>query len=138
METEALTGRYIPTEEFGNRIVAVVADKSYPLDEITKAIKDCPWDDVIWVYRDRDTVAAAAFEEAGIDAVKVPLNGYWQRKDAYDLRRSVREFEMMYGCTNVLVFRNASSDVSKHWVGRISPRAAITIMQHTPRRVKKK
>lgn len=137
METETLTGRFIPTEEFGNRIVAVVADKAYPLEEITKAIKDCPWDDVIWVYRDRDTVAQTAFDMLEIDAVKMPLNDHW-KGETYDLRRNVREFEMMYGCTHVLVFRNAASDVSKHWEGRATPRAAITIMQHTPRRGKKK
>lgn len=148
METDTLTERFIPTEEFPNRIVAVVADKAYPLDEITTAIKNCPWDDVIWVYRDRDTVAQTAFEECGIDAVKMPLNPYWQAKPSpkttydksagYDLRRSVREFEMMYGCTHVLVFRNAASNVSKHWEGRISPRAAITIMQYTPKKEGKK
>ena len=136
METEALTA-WIETDEFPNKIVAVVADKTYPLEEITKAIKDCPWEDVIWVYRERDTVAEAAFEECGIDAVKIPLNGYWHRKGDYDVRRSVREFEMMYGCTNILVFRNAASNVSKHWEGRVTPRAAITVIQYTPKRGKK-
>lgn len=137
METEELSGRYIPTDEFPNRIVALVVDKTFPLDRVTDAIKGCPWDDVIWVYRDRDTVAAAALEELGIDAVCVPLNPHW-KGDTYDLRRNVREFEMMYGCTNVLVFRNCASNVSKHWEGRISPRAAITIIEYQPKGGKKK
>ena len=138
IESDVLIDRFIPTEEFPNKIVALVVDKGFPLDRVVEALKECPWPDVVWCYRDRDTVAAQAFEDAGIDAVCVPLNPHWQAKDSYDLRRSVREFEIMYGCTNVLVFRNCSSAVSKHWEGRVSPRAAITIIEYQPKGAKKK
>jgi hypothetical protein len=136
MESDQLS-EYIPTDTFPNRIVALVVDKTFPLERVVTALKDCPWEDVIWCYRDRDTVAAVALEELGIEGVRVPLNGHW-KGEKYDLRRSVREFEMMYGCTNVLVFRNCASDVSKHWEGRYSPRAAITIIEYQPKGGKKK
>lgn len=135
MEDAALS-EWIPTEEFPNKIVALVVDKGFPLDRVVEAIKECPWE-AVWCYRDRDTVAEQALADAGIEAVRVPLNPHW-KGETYDLRRNVREFEMMYGCTHVIVFRNCASSVSKHWEGRISPRAAITIVEYQPKRGGKK
>lgn len=163
---------WIPTEDFPNKVVAIVCDQKFPLARITEAILECPWEDVVWVYRDRDSVAKEAFRECEIDAVEIPLNPGWRVKRAltfigplnarakrdkdgafiewvvesrptagdsvFDFRREKREFEFMYGCTHVLVFRVTSSDVSKHWDGRRSPRGAITIIEHLPKGAKKK
>lgn len=140
---------WLPTEEFPNKVAAVIADRTFPIETIVEAIQACPWDDVVWVFRDRDDVARQALADAGVDAIALPLNPHWEVKTKspfvgplpegkrrgtetityHDSRRQTREFEMHYGCTHVLVFRNPSSDVSKHWVDRPSARAVIHIVE---------
>jgi hypothetical protein len=124
---------WTPSEQFPNQIVSVICDKGAPFEDVKKAIEACPWDDVCWVHRERDMVAEQVFADLGIEAVKMPLNP-WHKTDRVDNRRFVREFDMMYGSTHILVFRNEKSDVSKHWLNRLSPRAEIHVFPWRPKK----
>lgn len=118
-------------DQYPNEVIAVVCDASYPLDEVKGAIETCPFTPAVWVIRDRDRVAKQAFEELGIDPVVVPLND-WYKNEKVDVRRVIREGELMMGCTHILVFR--ASEASSKWVGRPSARADIRIVGDAPKK----
>jgi hypothetical protein len=116
-------------ETFENEVVGLIVDESYPdHDDVVEALKTCPWE-AVWVIRDRDARSLQACLAAGIEPVIAPLNPYYKVGTHTDQRRVMRECEMMYGCTRIIVFRNKGSEVSKHWIDRASPRAEITVIE---------
>jgi hypothetical protein len=120
---------WIPSDEFGNHVVGLIVDKEYPQSDVIDALRTCPWNDACWVIRENDRLALHACSEAGIEPVTIGLNPYFKVGNT-DVRSVMRECELLYGCTHVLVFRNMSSSVSAHWENRHSPRAQIHVVPY--------
>lgn len=69
---------WIDSGEFGNEVVAVICDQGFPQEKITEMLLTCPWEEVVWVIRDSDRTARAAFEAADMPYLCIPLNPFYK------------------------------------------------------------
>ena len=120
---------WLDSEDFENEVIGLIVDKEYPQADVIDALRTCPWEDAVWVIRKDDRLALSACTKVGIEPVRFGLNPYY-KSDRFDRREMMRECDMMYGCTRILVFHVKSSNVNKHWYSRISARAKIHIVAH--------
>lgn len=104
-------------------MVAVVVSKDFPepqlvVETLKRGIEYDPR--IIFLARERDEGAAAAFAELGIEWLPIPLNPWFGKKSKHhaDHRTNVRNSEMCTNVTQVLLFHKAGSGTTKWFVDR--------------------
>jgi len=119
-------GEWLP--EFDNEVVGVVVESDFPQRRlIADTISECPWE-CVWVARATDELARDALNSAGKEHVVAGLNPFW-KNEKKDVRSLMRECEMLYGCTFILVFARKKGQYKKIWRERPSARAKITVIE---------
>lgn len=121
--------------------IGVVASSEYPetglmTEVLAKGLEKYP--EATWVVRDKDRLVLWACQQVGIDPIKVPLNPAYKHPDAWregrtvDNRRTARDFEFLFGCEQIVVFKSAASstlDSLIEWGSRPGVPASLHIVE---------
>ncbi len=113
-----------PAAPFEGQVVGVVCASSFPdPDLIRTAIQrgQAHDEDTTWVVRRQDKVAEAALAELDLEAVSLALNPYWKMPE-HDVRRIMREQEMMACCSMVVVFTTPETSTLKPFTDKVGLR----------------
>ncbi len=127
-------------------------DKHFPEpalveEAIRRGARQCPG--AVWVIRETDTQAIAAFDAVEIEPVLAGLNPRWKLKKGVtedgveyggDWRRVMRDSEMLMYCTKIVVFKDVNSSASAWWSDhlKVSHSAVWRDRLHVIERGKKK
>lgn len=121
--------------------IGVVCSSEYPEPElIAKVVSKgkAKWPEATWVIRAKDALAAWACEQAGIEPIKADLNPAFKHTDAWnpernvDNRRTARDFDLLFGCQQIVVFKNlasASLDPFIEWGNRPGVPATLHVIE---------
>lgn len=144
-------------DEFENPVIGIACDGSFPEPaRVLHIVSQAPGDAVI-VVRESDKVAREVLDSIGMEYVVAGLCPWWKREEKlpihgpllpgarrkfskdviYDFRSRNRIFEMLYGCTEILWFKDVNSKTSDFDV-EVSPRAKVYRIEGGKKKRRKK
>jgi hypothetical protein len=99
--------------------------------------------ETVWVVRERPqknhavNVVWQVLKKNGIEPLHVPLVPAWQSNE-YDLRRHWADYELGNTCERVVVFHDASSNVTAEWKSRLCAAKVFVVERGQAKKVKRR
>lgn len=129
-------------------VVGIVVAQNFPAPELIREkleegiARVAP--ETVWVMREAPksnhavTVAWDVLHEHGVEPIQSPLVPFFVAKrdeHGYDLRRKWRDAELMSTCERIIVFHDASSNITAEWKKIEHSVAKIFVIERGKKRI---